>query len=322
MLPLRTQAMNGSIIETCEKGSSLGGDDLPPLACPPHNQVDSGGRTMNENTPKQLTLFDAQFQNIRRMMHDGTLYFSAVDVMAQFSDLESKPAVLWRRTKQRLEQDGFQLYQNLIQLKLKAKDGKHYATDCADGLTILRIVQSIPSEKAEPVREWLAALGYREIDEAAHPEKAVLRRRIELQRLEQAGYGDHPEVKRLTARNQGIEVLKSLKKTIAKVCDNPNYGRLMNAEYQDLFGETTSTLKMLLEVENIRDGLQTPQLSALMFAEHSLQMIIDNRHIMSNDDIRQAIAAVFIPIGISLREICAYAGVHPVTNQVLLEAQS
>ena len=105
----------------------------------------------------QLSLFsqpDPQFtERIRRTEQDGKSFYSLVDIMAEFSDLGSRPVTLWKRTRERLEQDGFQLYQSVIQLKMLSKDGKRYATDCADAETCLRIVQSIPSPKAEPLRK-------------------------------------------------------------------------------------------------------------------------------------------------------------------------
>ena len=105
----------------------------------------------------QLSLFsqpDPQFtERIRRTEQDGKSFYSLVDIMAEFSDLGSRPDVLWKRTRERLEQDGFQLDHAVIKLKLTALDGKKHPTDCADTETCLRIVQSIPSPKAEPLRK-------------------------------------------------------------------------------------------------------------------------------------------------------------------------
>jgi len=75
--------------------------------------------------------------------------------------------------EKKLKLEGFELYDNIVQLKFLANDGKKYATDCADVETVLRLVQSIPSPNAEPVKQWLARVGYERIEETRDPEKAI-----------------------------------------------------------------------------------------------------------------------------------------------------
>jgi hypothetical protein len=76
--------------------------------------------------------------------------------------------------KRKLEQEGFfQLYEQIVQLKLESSDGKKYLTDCADTEGLLRIIQSIPSPKAEPFKQWLAKVGYERIEETQDPEKSI-----------------------------------------------------------------------------------------------------------------------------------------------------
>lgn len=184
--------------------------------------------------PQQLSLIHAQFDpSIRRVTMDGVEYFSCVDIMAVFVGdsgaywqsgerkgqkkvLSSDPRVIWGYVKKRLDEEGFNRQEKIIQLKLQARDGKMRLTDCADGQTIVRIIQSIPSPKAEPLRQWLAELGYAALEEAANPELAVRRRRAELAKLEKTGYGNHPDTQRLRDRDANIEVFKSLKATIAQ----------------------------------------------------------------------------------------------------------
>lgn len=268
---------------------------------------------------KQLTLFDAQFANVRRVMRDGRELFSLVDICRYFSDTENAARVYWSQTKKRLKADGFEVYQNLIQLKLIAPDGKKRLTDVADGRTVLRIIQSIPSAKAEPVREWLAALGYREIEEAQQPALAVQRREKELERLYTAGYGDHESVKRLQARHDSIENVKRLKEAISSLCTSPRFGEIFNAEYVALFGLIAKQLETLLETKSIRDGLPLLQLRALSYAETSLTVLLGNHEAMTNEQILHAVDVAIRPIGAHLKAISDAAGVHHVTGRKLLE---
>jgi len=113
-----------------------------------------------------LTLGD-DARLIRRQWHDGRWYFSVVDVVAVLTD-SPQPRVYWGQLKGRLASEGAgQVFPNLKQLKMRSADGKTYATDAADVETMLRIVQSIPSPKAEPVKQWLARVGTERLQEDA-----------------------------------------------------------------------------------------------------------------------------------------------------------
>ena len=103
-------------------------------------------------------------------------YFSVVDVCNVLADSASKDAgAFWRKLKQRLKAEGSELVTSCHGLKLQSSDGKHYKTDCLDTKGVLRLVQSIPSPKAEPFKMWLAQAGSERLDEIADPEKAILR---------------------------------------------------------------------------------------------------------------------------------------------------
>ncbi|MEP7290073.1 MAG: hypothetical protein ABI947_30360 [Chloroflexota bacterium] len=95
-------------------------------------------------------------QRIRRAYVDGVMYFSLIDIMTEFSDTEADAKYYWRDTKKRLEVDGFELGEKISQLKLPARDGKMRLTDVANAETCLRILQSVPSPKVEPIRVWMA----------------------------------------------------------------------------------------------------------------------------------------------------------------------
>ena len=103
-------------------------------------------------------------------------YFSVVDVCNVLADSASKdPGAYWRKLKQRLKKEGSEVVTNCHGLKMQAADGKYYKTDCLDTKGVLRLVQSIPSPKAEPFKMWLAQVGSERLDEIADPEKAILR---------------------------------------------------------------------------------------------------------------------------------------------------
>ena len=97
-------------------------------------------------------------------------YFSVIDVIEILTD-SNNPRRYWSDLKRKLEKEGFgQLYDIIVQLKLEASDGKKYLTDCTDTQGLLRIIQSIPSPKAEPFKQWLAQVGYERIEETEDPE--------------------------------------------------------------------------------------------------------------------------------------------------------
>lgn len=103
-------------------------------------------------------------------------YFSVVDVCNVLSDSAGKdPGAYWRKLKQRLKSEGSEVVTKCHGLKMQAADGKYYKTDALNTKGVLRLVQSIPSPKAEPFKVWLAQVGAERLDEIADPEKAILR---------------------------------------------------------------------------------------------------------------------------------------------------
>lgn len=124
---------------------------------------------------KQIALF--QGQEIRKIWDNEheKWYFSVVDVVSALTD-SIDPKDYWYRMKIRVKsEDGVELSTNCRQLKFLAKDGKYYLSDAADTETIFRIIQSIPSPKAEPFKLWLARVGYERVEETEDPEKAIQR---------------------------------------------------------------------------------------------------------------------------------------------------
>src|SRR3989338_3214542 len=116
-------------------------------------------------------------KKIRKILHNGEWWFSVVDVIEVLTDSERSSAY-WTAMKARVQsEDGFQLSTICRQLKLMATDGKLRETDCADTEGVFRIIQSIPSPKAEPFKRWLAKVGYERVQEIENPELATKRTR-------------------------------------------------------------------------------------------------------------------------------------------------
>ncbi|ODS42977.1 MAG: phage antirepressor protein [Candidatus Altiarchaeales archaeon IMC4] len=121
------------------------------------------------DSDKALVVF--QGKHIRRTWHGEQWYFSVVDVIETLAE-SSNPRNYWNMLKTRESEHGVELYTNCVQLRLLSSDGKYYATDCANTEGIFRIIQSVPSKKAEPFKRWLARVGYERIQEIENPELA------------------------------------------------------------------------------------------------------------------------------------------------------
>ncbi len=131
----------------------------------------------SEKKEKQIAIFSGQ--EIRRYWDEKRekWYFSVVDVVAALTDQANhkKAQSYWTTLKNRLKKEGSEVVTKCDQLKMLASDGKYYLTDAADTETIFRIIQSIPSPKAEPFKIWLARVGYERVEETEDPEKAIRR---------------------------------------------------------------------------------------------------------------------------------------------------
>ncbi len=123
---------------------------------------------------KALVAFEGK--NIRRIWHNEEWWFSIIDVVGILTD-SSIPKRYWSDLKTKLQEEGFEAYDKIVPLKLPAEDGKLRETDCTNTETMLRIVQSVPSPKAEPFKRWLAQVGYERIQEIENPELAQDRAR-------------------------------------------------------------------------------------------------------------------------------------------------
>ncbi len=133
----------------------------------------------------KIAIFEGK--RIRRKWDEGKdlWYFSVVDIIAILtSQSEHKKAQsYWTTLKNRLKEEGSEVVTKCDQLKMEATDGKYYMTDAADVETLLRLIQSVPSLKAEPIKLWLAKVGYERIQETTDPEKSINRGRMNWQKM-------------------------------------------------------------------------------------------------------------------------------------------
>lgn len=192
-------------------------------------------------------------------------YFSVVDVCYVLSESEGKDiGAYWRKLKQRLKAEGSELVTKCHELKLPAADGKSYKTDCLSTKNVLRLVQSIPSPKAEPFKVWLAQVGADRLDEIADPEKAIMRG-ADFYRAK--GYTEAW----INQRLQTIEMRKELTdewkaRGIEKEKD---YAILTNEMTKAWSGLSVKEYKNLkgLKKENLRDNMTNLELVLNMLAE-------------------------------------------------------
>jgi DNA-damage-inducible protein D len=151
---------------------------------------------------KQNKLVIFQSQKIRRIWHEDQWYYSVVDICGVLTDSADSGAY-WRKLKQRLKQEGSEVVTICHGLKIEAQDGKKRVTDCSNTKGVFRIIQSIPSKKAEPFKRWLAQLGQERLDEIENPELAQERMK---EIYEKKGYPKNWIDKRL----RGIAIRQNL----------------------------------------------------------------------------------------------------------------
>ena len=190
-------------------------------------------------------------------------YFSVVDVVAVLTD-SVDPAAYWRKLKQRLKAEGNETVTNCHGLKMTAPDGKKRLTDVADAEQLLRIIQSIPSPKAEPFKLWLAQVGREHIEETIDPELTIERA---LETCLKKGYTREW----INQRLQAIQVLKELTDEwdAHGVQKGVEYAILTDEISRAWSGMSTRQYKNLkgLKKENLRDNMTTLELALNMLAE-------------------------------------------------------
>ncbi|WP_297226153.1 Bro-N domain-containing protein [uncultured Prevotella sp.] len=210
-------------------------------------------------------------------------YFSVVDVVAVLTNSKDFQTArkYWNKLKQRLKEEGFEPVTNCHQLKMRATDGKMRLTDVADTEQLLRIIQSVPSPKAEPFKTWLAKVGAERLDQMQDPELSIQQAMIDYKRL---GYSDNW----INQRLKSIEIRKDLTdqwKT-HNVEEGVQYASLTDIIYQTWAGKTAKEYKQLkgLKKENLRDNMTNEELVLNMLAELSATSITKAKNPQTLDE--------------------------------------
>ena len=217
-----------------------------------------------------VALFEGK--QIRKLMHHGEWWFSVVDVCTVLTESPDGGAY-WRKMKQRLLKEGSEVVTFCHGLKLEASDGKKYETDCSNTEGVFRIIQSIPSPKVEPLKLWLAKVGYERIQEIENPELAQERMK---QLYEKKGYSKDWIDKRL----RGIAVRQGLTdEWKERGLSSQNDFAILTAEISKAtFGMTPSEYKKIktLKKENLRDHMTDLELIFTMLGERVTTEISEN----------------------------------------------
>ncbi len=210
-----------------------------------------------------IKLFQDQKVRVEWDSEQEKWYFSIVDVIAVLTE-SVNPQAYWRKLKQRLKAEGNETVTNCHGLKMIAPDGKMRLTDVADTQQLLRLIQSIPSPKAEPFKVWLAKVGYERIEETEDPEKAFDRA---METYLKKGYSANW----INQRLKSIEVRKELTDEWDKrgVKKGLEYAILTDEITRAWAGLTTKEYKELkdLKKENLRDNMTNLELVLNMLAE-------------------------------------------------------
>ena len=201
-------------------------------------------------------------------------YFSIVDVIAVLTE-SADPAAYWRKLKQRLKAEGNETVTNCHGLKMKAADGKRRKTDVASTEQLLRLIQSVPSPKAEPFKLWLARVGTERIEETIDPEQAIDRA---LETYQRKGYSDewiHQRLMSIRVRNALTDEWQK-----SGVQQGREYAILTDEITRAWSGMSTRQYKNLkgLKKENLRDNMSDMELILNMLAESTSTEISKNEN--------------------------------------------
>ncbi len=215
-----------------------------------------------KNFEKHIALFRGK--KIRRIIFNKEWHFSVIDIIEVLTGTD-RPRKYWSDLKKKLIIEGyFEVSEKIGQLKMEAPDGKMRETDCANTETMFRVIQSIPSPKAEPFKRWLAKVGYERVQEIEDPELATKRTKL-LYKLK--GYSGDWIEKRMRGMAVRAELTDEWQKRGAKT--NNGYEILTAEISQATFGLTPSEFKNVkgLKKENLRDHMGDIELILTMLGE-------------------------------------------------------
>ena len=233
---------------------------------------------MAENT--QIKLFEDK--KVRTIWDEEAeeWYFLVVDVVAVLTE-SPNPRKYWSVLKTRLKTEGSQLATNCSQLKMPAADGKMYKTDCMTTEQLFRLIQSIPSPKAEPFKLWMAQVAKERLDEMQDPEQGIQRALLEYRAL---GYSENW----INQRLKSIEIRKDLTDEWKKhgLKEGVQFATLTDIIYKTWAGKSAKEYKEYkgLKKENLRDNMTNKELVLNMLAELSTKEISESSNPQDFDD--------------------------------------
>ena len=238
-------------------------------------------------------------------------YFSIVDIIAVLSD-SPNPNNYWKVLKHRLAKEGNQTVTNCNQLKLQSSDGKFYKTDVGDVEQLFRLIQSIPSPKAEPFKQWLAQVGYERVEETQDPEKTIDRAMGNYLKL---GYSKDW----INQRLKSIEVRKDLTDEweTRAVKKGQEYATLTDIITKAWSGKTVKQYKQhkILKKENLRDNMTNLELVLNMLAEATTTEISKEKKPKGFDENKTIARQGVIIAGNTRKAIEAKTGKKVVSSQ-------
>ena len=244
-------------------------------------------------------------------------YFSIVDVIAVLTDSDN-PRRYWSDLKRKLLKEGSQLYAKIVQLKIPSSDGKYYKTDVATTEQLFRLIQSVPSPKAEPFKLWMAQIAKERLDEMQDPELTIDRAMMEYKAL---GYSDNW----INQRLKSIEIRKDLTDEWKRhgLEEGVQFATLTDIIYKTWAGKTAKEYKQFkgLKKENLRDNMTNKELVLNMLAELSTKEISEATDPDSFDehaDVAQQGATVARNARLELEETTGQPVVTPLNAKNIL----
>lgn len=213
-------------------------------------------------------------------------YFSVIDVIAILIEKDYKTAQnYWNKLAERLRKEGSQSVTNCHKLKMPAADGKQYFTAAATAETMLRIVQSIPSPKAEPIKQWLARVGYERMKETADPSLSIDRARENWQKLGHSEKWIQQRMMGQETRNKLTDYWKE-----HEITKDEEYAILTNIIHQEWSGLSVKEHKKLkgLKSQNLRDHMSEAELIFTALAELSTRQVAESEQATGMKENKQA----------------------------------
>ncbi len=220
---------------------------------------------------KSIKLFESKKVRTHWDEEQEKWYFSIIDVVAILTE-SSNPRKYWSVLKTRLKQEGSQLATNCSQLKMLSSDGKMYNTDVADTEQLLRLIQSIPSPKAEPFKQWLAKVGHERMQEISDPSQSIDRARENWKKL---GRSEKWIQQRMTGQETRNKLTVYWKESGVEKKDE--FALLTNIIHQEWTGLSVKKHKDLkgLKSQNLRDHMSEAELIFTALAELSTRQIAE-----------------------------------------------